>query len=160
MYEGKMHCSTHGLWIDAGCRVFFSLPSKVWSRGRLQNTLHIGSQQWLSTDAEAVASSKKINKSPKNLSFASRPSKSMQYLAFVLQPLEGQPVCIHVPEAICFMLGICFAQKQKAVLLRAFIMPLFYTWHCLQWGSHVFWKSPLLCVPFPQPRSSTEHCCV
>lgn len=47
---------------------------------------------------------------PKNpLAFVSRSSKSMQHLAFVLQSLGDKPACIHVPEVICFMLGICFA---------------------------------------------------
>lgn len=130
-----------GLMLGAG---FFLFPVKDGAEG--DSKTHYTLAQWLSTDAEAVASSKKISKSQKNLSFASRPSKSIQYLAFVLQPLGGQPVCIHVPEAICFMLGICFAQKQKAVLLRAFIMPLFYTWLCLQWGSHTSSGNHRCCV--------------
>ena len=93
----------------------------------------------------------------------------MQHLAFVLQSLGCKPVCIHVPEVICFMLGICFAQMWKAVLLGAFTMLLFYVWHCwvklptavwLLQGSHIFWALSCLHVPLPHTGSSRVHLCV
>lgn len=93
----------------------------------------------------------------------------MQYLAFVLQSPRCKLVCIHIPEVICFMLVICFAQTCKAVVLGAFTTQLFYVWHCwvklptagwLLQGSHISWILPCLHVPLSHMRSSRVHLCV
>lgn len=156
----ERHHSTQGLWAGAGCRAVFSLFSH---RGRPQNTPHTLMTQYRCWNCFFFPSSLLAA-----FSFASRPFESMKCLAFVLQSPRCKPVCIHVPEVICFMLGVSFAQKQKAVSFGAFNMLLFYTWCCwvkppavgqLLQGSHI-WELSHLFVPPPQTGLSTAHCCV